>query len=213
MQEAISFEATAIAQFIYQNNTSVIKERPQETSCFSIILDTQQNKNCSKVMSRHGTELWMSDFLIILFFGPSVMLSTTSKKWQIFRPICVLMRFDHICCLPSNVVFHWRSPSIKGRLQSKVSSIKGRLPSEVVFHWRLSSIGGCLPLEVVFPWRSSSLEGLFPWRSFSIKGCLPSKVVFHWRLSSIEGCLQSKVVSHLRGYTIIWQHQMCSRLH
>ena len=31
MQKAISFEATAIAKYIYQNNTSAIKERPQET--------------------------------------------------------------------------------------------------------------------------------------------------------------------------------------
>ena len=100
MQKGISFEATAMAQYIYQNKTSAIKERPQETSCFSISLDTRQNKNCSKALSRHGTELWMLDFLIILFFGPSVMLTTDSKKWQIFRPICVLMKFDlyaHIC--------------------------------------------------------------------------------------------------------------------
>ena len=96
MQNVISFDAIAIAQYIYKNNTSAIKERPQETSCFSIFLDTQQNKNCSNILSRHGTELWMPDFLIILFFGPSVMLTTDSKKWQIFRPICVLMKFDHI---------------------------------------------------------------------------------------------------------------------
>ena len=96
MQKVISFGATNIAQYIYQNKTSAIKEKPQETSCFSIFLDTQQNKNCSKVLSRHGTELWMPDFLIILFFGPSVMLTTDRKKWQIFRLICVLMKFDHI---------------------------------------------------------------------------------------------------------------------
>ena len=30
---------------------------PQETSCFSIFLDTQQNKNCSIVLSRHGRKL------------------------------------------------------------------------------------------------------------------------------------------------------------
>ena len=29
MQKAISFGAAAIAQYIYQNNTSAIKERPQ----------------------------------------------------------------------------------------------------------------------------------------------------------------------------------------
>ena len=38
----------------------------------------------------------MPDLLMILFFGPSVMLTTDSKKWQIFRPICVLMKFDHM---------------------------------------------------------------------------------------------------------------------
>ena len=96
MQKAISFEVTAIAQYIYQNNTPAIKERPKETSCFLIFMDTQQNKNCSKVLSQHGTELWMPDFLIILFFGPSVMLTTDCKKWHIFRQICILMKFDHI---------------------------------------------------------------------------------------------------------------------
>ena len=97
MQKAISFGASAIAQYIYQNNTSAIKERPQEIHFFSIFLDTQLNKNYSKILSRHGTELWMPDFYIILFSGPSVMLTTDSKKWQIFRPICVLMKFDHMC--------------------------------------------------------------------------------------------------------------------
>ena len=107
MQKVISFEATAIAKYIYQNNTSAIKERSQETLCFSIFLDTQQNKNCSKVLSRHGTELWMPDFLIILFFGPSVMLTTNSKKWQVFRLICVLMKVDHICSSPPpNTINH-----------------------------------------------------------------------------------------------------------
>ena len=38
MQKAICFEATVIAQYqTYQNNTSAIKERPKEASCFSII--------------------------------------------------------------------------------------------------------------------------------------------------------------------------------
>ena len=49
MQKAISFEVIAIAQYIYQNNTSAMKERPQEISYF-LFLDTQQNKNCSKVL-------------------------------------------------------------------------------------------------------------------------------------------------------------------
>ena len=35
MQKAMSFEGTTIAQYIYQNSTA-IKERPQETTCFSI---------------------------------------------------------------------------------------------------------------------------------------------------------------------------------
>ena len=80
MQKAISFGPAAKAQYIYQNNTSAIKERPQETQFFSIFLDTQLNKNCFKILSRHGTELWMPDFLIILFSGPSVMLTTDNKK-------------------------------------------------------------------------------------------------------------------------------------
>ena len=80
MKKAVSFGAAAIAQYIHQNNTSAIKKRPQEKSFFSIFLDTKLNKNCSKVLSLHGTELWMQNFLIILFSGPSVMLTTDSKK-------------------------------------------------------------------------------------------------------------------------------------
>ena len=104
MQKAISFEATAIAQYIYQMNTSVIKERPEETSCFAIFLDTQQNKNSSKILSRHGTELWMPHFLIILFFGPSVRLRIDSKKCQIVRPIGILMTFDHMIIMKYHTV-------------------------------------------------------------------------------------------------------------
>ena len=37
---------------------------------FLIALDTQKNKNCSKVLSPHGTELWMPDFHIIFFLDP-----------------------------------------------------------------------------------------------------------------------------------------------
>ena len=96
MQKAISFGASAIAQYIYQNNTLAIKERPEKTQFFQFFLDTQLNKNCSKVLHEHKKELWMPDFLIILFSGPSVMLTTDGKKWQIFRPICVLMKFDHM---------------------------------------------------------------------------------------------------------------------
>ena len=80
MQKATSFGATAIAQYIYQNNTSAKKESPKKHHIFQFFFDTQQNKNCSKVLSRHGTELWMPDLLMILFFGPSVMLTTDSKK-------------------------------------------------------------------------------------------------------------------------------------
>ena len=96
MLKTLSFGAVAIAQYIYQNNTSAKKERPQEIHFFSIFLDTQLNKNYSKVLSRHGTELWMPDFYIILFSEPSVKLTTDSKKWQIFMLICVLMIFDHM---------------------------------------------------------------------------------------------------------------------
>ena len=80
MQKAISFGASAIAQYIYQNNTSAIKERPEKTPFFQFFLDTQLNKNCSKVLHEHKKELWMPDFLIILFSGPSVMLTTDGKK-------------------------------------------------------------------------------------------------------------------------------------
>ena len=79
--------------------------------------------------------------------------------------------------LPSNVVFHQMSPSMKCRLTSKV-----------VFHQKLSSIKGRLPSKVILHQRSSS-----------IKGRLSSKVVFHQRLSSIEGCLPSKIVFYRRS--------------
>ena len=38
----------------------------------------------------------MPDFPSILFFGPSVMFTGDSKKWQIFGPICILIIFDHM---------------------------------------------------------------------------------------------------------------------
>ena len=63
---------------------------------FQKILDTQENKFFWKVLSRHGTELWMPNFLIILFYWPLVMLTTDSEKWQIVRAMCVLMKFDHM---------------------------------------------------------------------------------------------------------------------
>ena len=112
MQKAISFEATAIAQYIYQNINSAIKERPQETSCFSFFLDTQQNKNCSNILSRHGTELWMPDFLIILFFGPSVKLTTKCKMWHLFWQICILIIFDHMSSMGKKYSKNTLGPSI-----------------------------------------------------------------------------------------------------
>ena len=134
MQKGISFEATAIAQYIYQNNISAIKERPQETSCFSICLDTQQNKNCSKVLSQHGTELWMPDCIMILFFGSSVMLTTDCIKWQTFRPICILMKFDHI-----HILIIWKNKtfgvSIKAMgLSTFVNIVWQSLPQEYLMY-------------------------------------------------------------------------------
>ena len=86
--------------------------------------------------------------------------------------------------------------------------IKGCLPSKVVFHKWSSSIRRCLPLSDVFQQRSSSIKVCLPPklvlpskvvfqpRLSSIKGPLPSNVVFHrsQRLSSIKICVPSKVV-------------------
>ena len=80
--------------------------------------------------------------------------------------------------LPSKVVFHQRSSSIKGVIYQRLC-----LSSKAVFHQRVSSINGHLLSKVAFYQRLSS-----------IKGCLPSKVVFHQRLSFINKHLSSKVV-------------------
>ena len=53
--------------------------------------------------------------------------------------------------LPSKVVYHQRS-----------SSIKSHLPSKVVFHQRLSSIKGHHPSKVIFHQKSSSIKGRLP---------------------------------------------------
>ena len=98
----------------------------------------------------------------------------------------------------------WKS-RISKSLFKKSSSFEVCLPSEVVFHRRLSSIKGRFLSKVVFCRRSSSIQWLssiksclpsrviFHQRSFSIKACLPSKVFFHQRLSSIKGNLPSEV--------------------
>ena len=58
---AISFGATAIAQYIYQNNTSAIKERPQETSYFTIFWTTSQTKKiimyCPNIGQNFGCQI------------------------------------------------------------------------------------------------------------------------------------------------------------
>ena len=56
------------------------KREARKNTIFSIFFDTQLNKNCSKVLHEHKKELWMPDFLLILFSGPSVMLTTDGKK-------------------------------------------------------------------------------------------------------------------------------------
>ena len=59
---------------------------------------------------------------------------------------------------PSKVVFHRRSPSIKGHLPSKIV-----FPQKFVIHQRFSCIKGCLPSKVVF--HQTCLPLLYPMSS------------------------------------------------
>ena len=83
--------------------------------------------------------------------------------------------------------------NLKNSLYRRLSSLMGCLPSKVVFHWRSSFIEGRLPLMVIFRRWSSSINGCLPSKAVfhsrlsSIKGRLPWKVIFYQRLYSIKG--------------------------
>ena len=49
MQKAISFEATAIAKYIYQNNTSAIKERSQRNIVFFKFFERPEKQEQAEV--------------------------------------------------------------------------------------------------------------------------------------------------------------------
>ena len=66
--------------------------------------------------------------------------------------------------LPSKVVFHQRS-----------YSVKGHLPSKVIFRQRLSSVKGRLPSNVVLRQRSSSVKGRPPVHWLWLYSCLVSE--------------------------------------
>ena len=59
-------------------------------------------------------------------------------------------------------------PLLWRNLPSKVVIHKGHLPTEVIFHQRSSSIKGCLPAKVVFHQRSSTIQGHLPKKSSSL---------------------------------------------
>ena len=67
----------------------------------------------------------------------------------------------------------------------------GHLPSNVVFHQRSSSMKCHLPSKVIFDQKSSSIKAVFHQRLSSTKGCLPSKGIFHQSLSFILSCCRS----------------------
>ena len=55
------------------------REAPRNTIFFNFFGHLAK-QNCFKILSPHEAELWMPDFLIILFSGPLVMLTTDSKE-------------------------------------------------------------------------------------------------------------------------------------
>ena len=65
-------------------------------SFFAIFFNTLWNKNCSVVLPRHGDKPWIPVFPLFLDFLASAMLTVNSKKWQIFKSICILIIFNHI---------------------------------------------------------------------------------------------------------------------
>ena len=65
------------------------------------ITEGLKNKIMRKLMSivlfLHGTELWVSDFLIILcLVGPLGRLAVDSKKWRSVMSIYILTTFNYI---------------------------------------------------------------------------------------------------------------------
>ena len=81
-----------------------------------------------------------------------------------------------------NIIFHQRLSSINDRLPSKVILHQRSSSIKVIFHQRSSSVKGRLPSLVLFHQRSPFIKG-------RLKGHLPSEVIFHQRLSSIKGRL------------------------
>ena len=123
--------------------------------------------------------------------------------------------------LPLEVVFHWRSSSLKPFLtlvwsHELMFKIWGRSNQWLLrysnFHiFRSSSIRGCLPMKVVFITTFFDF-GLVPGAYVSnlrkicsvfIFWChLPLEVIFHWRSSSIRGRLPLKIIFHWRSSSI-----------
>ena len=60
---------------------------------------------------------------------------------------------------PIKGCLHWRSSCIKGRLPLKFVFLQRCLPSKVIFHQKSSSVKGRLPSKVVFSQRLSSIKG------------------------------------------------------
>ena len=99
---------------------------------------------------------------------------------------CQLQKLSTIKdCLSLKVVFNWRV---------YLCSTKSRLPSKVVFHQKSSSIKYHLLSKAVSHHWLSFINSNLPPKVLFQKGFLPSMAIFHQRRSSIKGCLPSNVV-------------------
>ena len=124
---------------------------------------------------------------------------------------------------PLEVVFHWRSSSLKPfetlvwshELMFKIwrrsyqwllkysdfhilmsSSIRGRLPLKVVFieTFFLLWFG---PMSLYLKFEEDPICGCWDIQIFIFLGHLPLEVIFHWRSSSLQ-----------RFFTLLWSHEL-----
>ena len=100
---------------------------------------------------------------------------------------------------------------ISGCWDIQIFILWGHLPLEVIFHWRSSSLKPFLTLvwshELMFKILERSILLLLRYSNFrfltssSIRGHLPLEAIFHWRSSSLKPYL-----------TLVWSHELMFKI-